>query len=138
MTLTFQNLVRVENDAQAIQTLKRKGWVENNPPSFDQETENPPEWNGVSWIKTNKSPEQTLSEKRGLVCTPRQIRLWLNNHNLLSSVEAAVDSADEVTKIEWKYAIEFRRDHPMLQSIGSALGLSSSDMDSLFKEASVL
>lgn len=71
-----------------------------------------------------------------LKCTQRQLRLWLNSKGLLSNVEDAVTSADSVTKIEWEFADEFRRNHSSIEAIGAIVGLSKSQIDQAFEEAS--
>lgn len=76
--------------------------------------------------------------------SPRQIRLWLVNHNIsLSSVDAAINGIQdqmlkEKTLIEWQYSPYIERNHSMVNTIGSALGLSSEQIDQAFMEASLL
>lgn len=74
----------------------------------------------------------------------RQIRLWLVEHSIgLSSVTAAISSIQdptlrEKTLIEWDFAPYVERNHPLLNTLGEALGLSSQQIDQAFIEASVL
>jgi len=76
--------------------------------------------------------------------SPRQIRLWLINNNIpLASVEAAINSIPdsvlrEKTLVEWEYSPYVERNHPMIESLGSALGLSPEQIDTAFIEASGL
>lgn len=70
--------------------------------------------------------------------TPRQVRLLLLNQNLLSQVETMIAQQDEATQITWKYALEFRRDDPLLNAMAQNLGLSSAEIDQFFIEASKL
>jgi len=76
--------------------------------------------------------------------SPRQIRLWfINNNILLSSVEAAINSISdsvlkEKTLVEWEYSPYVERNHPMVEALGSVLGLSSQQIDQAFIEASSL
>lgn len=69
-------------------------------------------------------------------CTQRQLRLWLNSKNLLSTVESAISSASKAVQIEWEFANEFRRDHPAIAAIGAIVGLTESQIDQAFEEAS--
>ena len=55
---------------------------------------------------------------------------------MLESAELAVSNSDQLTKLAWADAQEFRRDSPILQSIAQALDLTSDDLDDLFKTAS--
>ncbi len=64
--------------------------------------------------------------------TPRQARLALFQAGLLEAVEAAIAAADKPTQVTWEYAIEFRRDDPMINALGTQLGLTSQQIDQLF------
>lgn len=67
--------------------------------------------------------------------TPRQARLALLGAGLLDQVEAAVVQAGGTTQITWEYATEIRRDDPLIESIGNALGLNEAQKDALFAAA---
>jgi len=70
----------------------------------------------------------------------RQARLALLGAGLLPQVEVAFDQMDEPDKsaatIEWEYATELRRDHPLVASLAAALGLTEQQVDDLFIAAS--
>jgi hypothetical protein len=76
--------------------------------------------------------------------SPRQIRLWLVEHNIsLSAVDAAIASIPdtllrEKTKIEWEFSPYVERNHPMINSLGLALNLTSEQIDQAFVEAAQL
>lgn len=76
--------------------------------------------------------------------TARQIRLYLVRHGIpLSAVEAAIDAipdqqAREECRVEWAYAPVVERSHPMLIPLAAALGLTESQVDEAFREASGL
>lgn len=78
--------------------------------------------------------------KRGPL-TARQLRLGLvNNGFSLAQVEAAIgalpEGADkEKAQIEWQYAGEFNRDHPLLVAIAAQLGISTEQFDVMWAEA---
>ena len=71
-----------------------------------------------------------------LKCTQRQLRLWLNSKGLLTTVENAIKGADKAAQIEWEFADEFRRNHSSIEAIGAIVGLSKSQIDRAFEEAS--
>lgn len=73
-----------------------------------------------------------------LTCTPWQIRKALNQTGLRGAVESAVASADQTTKDGWEFATEFRRDDPLLMSMGGALGKTEAEFDALFALAMTL
>lgn len=76
--------------------------------------------------------------------SPRQIRLWLINHGIsLSAVDATIASIEnevlrETTKIEWEFSPYVERNHPMINTLGGALGLTGEQIDQAFIEASQL
>lgn len=76
--------------------------------------------------------------------TARQIRLGLLQNGIsTTTVEAAIDAIpDEVereaAKIEWEYASQFLRTHPLIDQIGAALDLTPEQMDAMWEAASEL
>ena len=76
--------------------------------------------------------------------SPRQIRLWLVTNNIsLATVDSTIESiTDEIlkekTKIEWEFSPYIERDHPMINTIGVALGLTNEQIDMAFIDASQL
>jgi len=64
--------------------------------------------------------------------TPRQCRLILLQQDLLASVEAMIAQQDEATRITWEFASEFKRDDPLLNQLGVALGLTQQQIDEFF------
>lgn len=79
---------------------------------------------------TQPSPIPTL--------TPRQIRFVLNQANLREQVESMVAQSDQYTKDWWEWSNEFKYDHPILQAMASQLGLSSEQVEQMFREGSLL
>ena len=77
-----------------------------------------------------------------LVVTMRQARLALLSLNKLADVDAAIDALPEpqksAAKIEWEYSQEVHRNKEFVQLLAPAIGLSESDLDNLFVEASKL
>ena len=72
------------------------------------------------------------------VVSMRQARLALLQVGLLSDVDAAIAQGTQADQITWEYATEVRRGDPLVLNLGPALGLSSSQLDSLFLLASTL
>jgi hypothetical protein len=68
----------------------------------------------------------------------RQARLALAQYGLLGSVNTAVGQMSESAQIEWEYATEVRRDHPMIAEMGNALLWSEGQIDELFTVAAAL
>jgi len=86
------------------------------------------------------SPEPTTAPP----LTARQLRLGLvSNGFALDQVEAAIAAIADpqqrsVASIEWEYAAQFERDHPLIAQVGEALGLSGGQIDGMWAEASKL
>lgn len=74
--------------------------------------------------------------------TPLQAKTVLLNHNLLDTVSTYIENLNGVdgkkTQLAWEFASSFDRDHPLITTIGSALNLTSEQIDDLFIEASKL
>lgn len=76
--------------------------------------------------------------------TATQIRLWLiNNDILLANIETAINNIEdpktkEITLVQWEYAPYVERSHPLIETIGEFLGLTSEQIDNAFVEASLL
>ena len=69
--------------------------------------------------------------------TMRQARLYLLSLNLLDEVEVIV-AQNRAWYIEWEYANEVLRTNQLIHALQQSLGLSDSDIDSMFIEASKL
>ncbi len=76
--------------------------------------------------------------------SPRQIRLWFIQNNIpLSTIETAINNIEdsilrETTRVEWEYSPYVERNHPMINTLGAALGLTPEMIDQAFITASSL
>lgn len=70
--------------------------------------------------------------------SPRQIRQALSRAGLRNAVEAAIAAGDQDTKDWWEFATTFERNHLMVTTMGTGLGVSSSGLDDLFTLAGSL
>lgn len=95
---------------------------------------------GIGWRLVNGAwePPAPPPPKPVTVVSMRQARLALLQDGLLANVEAAIAASDEATKIEWEYAQEVKRAHPLVAQIAIVLGLDDAALDSLFLRASSL
>ena len=77
-------------------------------------------------------------------CTQRQIRLWLLGKGVTDAQVRAIIAQlptaleREEALIEYDYATCYLRTHPLIASLGLALGFTSEQMDAGFQEASQL
>ncbi|PDT47438.1 hypothetical protein CO661_11885 [Sinorhizobium fredii] len=73
--------------------------------------------------------------------TARQFRLGLISAGLTpaqvtATIEAMPAGPDKETAlIEWEYATTFKRTHPLIASVGSALGLTDEQIDTMWMAA---
>jgi len=92
MTLTFQAQTRVETDATIITNLQRKGWVQNDPPSYNAATQHAPQWNGSEWVTVDKTADEIAAESRR-IWAPREFRARFTDDELLAFLTACKASA---------------------------------------------
>jgi hypothetical protein len=74
--------------------------------------------------------------------TPWQLRTWLLQRRgitpdqvlaLLTAISDPIARAQAM--IDWDYPSEIKRDHPLIGTLGAALGLSAGEVDQAFREA---
>lgn len=91
-------------------------------------------WDG-EFYGFGEDPPLTVPE----AVTARQARLALLGAGVLAQVDAALASIPgiegEAARIEWEYALEIRRDSPLIGALAPALGLTSEQVDDLFRAA---
>ncbi|MEQ8257557.1 MAG: hypothetical protein RH980_16045 [Roseovarius confluentis] len=91
-------------------------------------------WDGTSFSSPPSPPTAVPFD-----VTMRQARLALSRAGKLADAEAAIagmaGAAGEEARIEWEYASTLRRDHPLIQALGPAIGLDAGDLDALFISA---
>lgn len=78
---------------------------------------------------------QVAQWRQSASCTPFQGRMALSDAGLLAGVEAAITAADEKTKVAWEYALEWKRTSPMIVALATALNMTDTQVDDLFKAA---
>ena len=72
------------------------------------------------------------------VVSMRQARLALLSAGLFDDVEAAIAAAGRSAQIEWEFAAEVRRDHPLIAVVQAQQGILDEQIDALFIEAAKL
>lgn len=74
--------------------------------------------------------------------TMQKARRALRQAGLIAAVEAAIDAMPspqrEFARDEWEYSGEVHRDRGLVLNMGTALGLSSAQLDALFISAAAL
>ena len=94
---------------------------------------------GDVWVIRTVDPA-TLPQGIPHSITPRQCRLLLHKQNILAQVEAMVAQSTDDVKITWEYALEFRRDDPVLNGFAIKLQppLTDDQIDQFFIAAAQL
>lgn len=84
------------------------------------------------------SPEPPAPEMPQTV-TMRQARLAMLSAGILDDVESLIQQmpGDEgrAARIDWEYALDVRRDWPLIDGLGSQLGMTDQQIDDLFVAA---
>ena len=80
-------------------------------------------------------PQPSAASPSGSTISPFQAKAALLQAGLLAQVEALIAQSDDLTKLAWAEAQEFRRDSPLLNQLASALGLTARQVDDLFRAA---
>jgi hypothetical protein len=73
-----------------------------------------------------------------LTLTPRQLRLGLLSLGISPATIAARLAGNEAAQIEWEYAQEIRRDHPLVTSLAATLGMDATALQDFYRTASNL
>lgn len=135
MHLSHAGNLRIESDEQAVDTLKRKGWIEAPQPEFDAATHTC-DWVDGAW-SVSAIPTQV----------PQEVPLWafrsmLALSGLTDAAEAQIAALPEPEKTvaltQWEYGNFIRRDHPLITQMGVQLGLTSEQIDAIFVQANSL
>ncbi|MCC4289476.1 phage tail fiber protein [Vreelandella aquamarina] len=87
--------------------------------------------------------EQLERWRASAAITPRQARLVLAKHELLTGVTDAIAAIEDeqqrqVAEIEWEYATTIERSAPWVNDLYGSLGLTPEGVDELFREAALL
>lgn len=72
------------------------------------------------------------------VVTMRQARLAIEAAGLTAQLDTAIADLDKAAQITWEYAQEVHRNNPYVVGLGTALGLTSEQIDNLFIQAATL
>ena len=111
-------------------------------PCDDEDVEQGWSFDGEAFSAPAVPPEPSVEEKRAAMpnLTARQLRLGLLQLGKLSGVPTAIAALPEPEKsqaeIEWQFASEFRRLHPLIVQLLPILELNDEDVDQAWLEFS--
>lgn len=95
-------------------------------------------WKTVHTLEDTSEPTPEEIRENMPPLTARQLRLGLVSASILpAQVDAAIaaipdEQARAVAEIEWEYATQFERNHPLIDQVGTALGLSPEQIDAMW------
>jgi hypothetical protein len=103
------------------------------------------DWSALEWQGPGEKPDEAefaalpwpISPVPAFI-TPRQAKLALLGLGKLDEIDAAVAASDRATQISWEYAIEFRREDPLLNSLAASLGWTAEGLDDFFRDAAAI
>lgn len=121
--------------------------VEINPDDHAHLVEYPDAWRWqdgavVAYEPPPLTPEEVRAAMRPL--TARQFRLGLLNAGISPTVVTATIGGmpagpdKDKAQIEWEYATTFNRTHPLIATVGGALGLTEDQIDVMWLAAANL
>lgn len=90
-------------------------------------------WTGTEW---EAPPAQPVPVPAAI--TPLQARRALRAAGMLAGVNAYLATRSEGEREAWEYCIEVQRDDAMITQAAAALGVSSAQMDDLFRAGALI
>ena len=102
------------------------------------------EWNRPEAQPTIEQLAAVLLPEPNLALTARQARLWLlgaglGDDDVRKKIGAIKDDRQRAAAlIEWEYSVEIHLNHPLVQSIGTALRLDAEKLRAAFESAMTL
>jgi hypothetical protein len=96
-------------------------------------------WIEESYVR-NLTPTEIAQRQPKLpdTCTPRQLRIALIQNGISpslidSQINAITDSVErEIAYAEWEYALEIKKDHPLVEMMAINLNLTKQQVDNIF------
>jgi hypothetical protein len=82
-----------------------------------------------------KKKEEEKERISHLKCTKRVLALILQQLGIQYSTLKALIDRNEQAQLEWDLCVELERSNPLIDIIGEELGLTSNDIDNIFRYA---
>lgn len=96
-------------------------------------------WNGLQVVENpNYEEEQAQKEKERvgkLTCTKRVFALMLQELSITYTMLKQLIATNEQAQLEWDLCVELERKNPLLDVMAMQLGVTSEQLDGLFKYA---
>jgi len=119
----------------ATQTIEQRSYIDLENKKWIEET----------YVRDLTSYEiEQRQPKSPEVWTPRQLRIALIKSgisltNIESQIDAIEDSAQkEIARVEWEYALEIKKEHPLVSMMATNLNLTEQQVNDIFSLAVTL
>ena len=136
------NLQDTDPNWHALQWLEDRGWIEvkHGDRIWLSDISSVQTFIDMHAAAVEPIPESEPTNPVPASITPRQCRLLLLQQGLLSQVEAMIAQSTDDVKITWEYALEFRRNDPLLTQFAANLKppLTDAQLDQFFIAAAQL
>ncbi len=86
-------------------------------------------------VEAEQAAAALEAERAAMVVSRFQARAALMGSGLLATADAEIQAADEMAKLAWADAQEFRRNSPLVAAIAVKLGMDEIQLDYLFRQA---
>ena len=93
---------------------------------------------GWFWFESEEIAIEHFAGKFEETITPRQFRLALLSFGINISVIDSMLSDNPTGLVEWNFASTIERDHPLVTTLGDAMGKSAAEIDAIFELAKTL
>lgn len=142
----LQHLLRTRAGTLTVDAggVVEPGWTLSLPPVPDLDpVAQTADWDGLAWtVRPLTDAERAIWPLRPppvpATVTRVQLRLALSARNLLSIVDDAVILSGDMELVERWGAASMERDSPHLADMAAGLGLTSGDIDDIFRAAAAL
>lgn len=115
-----------------------------NPATQTIEYQSYADLDNLKWIEESYVRDLTPGEIEQRVpkppdsCTPRQLRIALIQSGIsLSTIQSYIDAIEnpvqrEIAIAEWEYALEIKKEHPLVQMMAANLNLTEQQVSDIF------
>lgn len=93
---------------------------------------------GWVWFDSPEEAYVYFADRSEGAVTPRQFRLALLSFGINISVIDSMLSDNPTGLVEWNFASTIERDHPLVTTLGDAMGKSAAEIDAIFELAKTL
>lgn len=125
--------------------LTEHGVIRRSDNAYIPDAEGNRDWQEYQeWVAAGNTPEPIFEPPPSAPqsVSMRQARLAMLGAGILDDVETAIAAMEgdegRAARIDWEYALDVRREWPLINALGSQLGLTEQQIDDLFIAAAAV